>query len=321
MTSQISHTFSCTAFPCTELHNAGRYELRQPKRINQVGQSRRRFAALILCATFLLSGVSPVEAQSRPKIGEVNDRLIRVENILDQSLLDLLQQIQRLEQEMRVLRGELEGQTNEISQLEKRLEANSADYQRQLSDLQQQLDAAPRQDLSGESGGDGSSSSGSGEILEVLDPGDETAAAREAVASDADATAANATEAETEAYRSAYDLLESDRFDEAIAAFEDFLSTFPISPYADNALYWQGEAMYAKRSFEDAIVNFNVLIESFKTSPKVPDAKLKIGYALYEQSRFKDARAILESVTSDYSGRAAAVLAQKRLDEMDQRGL
>lgn len=276
----------------------------------------RRPGTLLVSTLFLLFSVSTVEAQSRPKIGEVNNRLIRVENILDQSLLDLLQQIQKLEQEVRILRGEMEGQSNEISQLRRRLESNSSDYQQQISDLQQQLDQAPpaAQILSGESGG-------SGEILEVLDPSNETGAAREAVGSDADAIATEASEEETEAYRNAYDLLETDRLDESIAAFEDFLGTYPISPYADNALYWQGEAMYAKRSFEDAIVNFNVLIESFETSPKVPDAKLKIAFALYEQSRFQDARAMLESVSTDYSGRAAAVLAKKRLDEMDQRGL
>lgn len=291
------------------------------RKLNTAGRLRsanstKRISTVLLAVSFVLFSVSQAQAQSRPKIGDVNNRLIRVENILDQSLLDLLQQIQKLEQEVRILRGELEGQSNEISQLSKRLKSSSSDYQRQISDLQKQLDAAPPapQALSGESGGDG-------EILEVLDPSNETGAARAAVGGDADATASEATQEETDAYRNAYDLLESDRFDESIAAFEDFLGTFPISPYADNALYWQGEAMYAKRSFEDAIVNFNVLIESFRDSPKVPDAKLKIAFALYEQSRFKDARIMLESVTSDYSGRAAAVLAKKRLDEMDQRGL
>ena len=269
---------------------------------------------VLVAVAMLLLSVTQVQAQSRPRIGEVNDRLIRVENILDQSLLNLLQQIQKLEQEVRVLRGEMEAQTNEISQLQSRLNSSSSDYQRQIDDLQKQLDSAPPPASS-------SDSSGSGDVLELPDPTNETAAARQAVGSSADENLAAASEAETEAYRNAYDLLENNRYDESIAAFEDFLGTFPISPYADNALYWQGEAMYAKRSFEDAIINFNVLIESFQSSPKIPDAKLKIAFALYEQSRFQDARVMLETLRADYDGRAAAVLATKRLEEMDARGL
>lgn len=272
----------------------------------------------IVLATLTLFAATQVQAQSRPKLKDVNDRLIRVENILDQSLLNLLQQIQKLEGEVRILRGELESQTNDISQLKRQLERNSDSSQRRIDELQQRLDAAPPAVLPDESG-DG----GSGGL--VPDATDETAAARDAAVGGggggAGADIAEASAEETEAYRNAYDLLETDRYDESIAAFEDFLGEFPISPYADNALYWQGEAMYAKRSFEDAIVNFNVLIESFKSSPKVPDAKLKIGYALYEQSRYRDARTILNSVVSEYDGRAASVLARKRLGEMDANGL
>lgn len=260
--------------------------------------------------------VSQVHAQARPKIQDVNERLVRVENILDQSLLNLLQQIQKLEGEVRILRGELESQTNEISQLKRQMDSNASNSQQRIEQLQQRIDAAPARGLLDESGDGGSG--GSGSPTPGLDPADETAAAIDAAGGGA---AVEATAEETEAYRSAYDLLETDRYDESIVAFEDFLGKFPISPYADNALYWQGEAMYAKRSFEDAIVNFNVLIESFKSSPKVPDAKLKIAYALYEQSRFRDARSMLNTVVSDYDGRAAAVLARKRLNEMDASGL
>lgn len=268
---------------------------------------------VLLAVVLSLLAVTQVHAQSRPKIKDVNDRLIRVENILDQSLLNLLQQIQKLEGEVRILRGELESQTNDIVQLKRQLETNSANSQRRIDELKQRLDAAPPAGSL-----DGSGDGGSSSRNQVSDPTDETAAARDAVGT---SEAAAASAEETEAYRNAYDLLETDRYDESIEAFEAFLGEFPISPYADNALYWQGEAMYAKRSFEDAIVNFSVLIESFKSSPKVPDAKLKIGYSLYEQSRYGDARAILTSVVSDYDGRAASVLARKRLNEMDANGL
>lgn len=287
-----------------------------PRINDQQRQRGNGLLTFVLVTALTLLAVTQAHAQSRPKLKDVNDRLIRVENILDQSLLNLLQQIQKLEGEVRILRGELESQTNDISQLKRQLDRNSDNSQRRIDELQQRLDAAPPAGFLDDSGDDGNGGSG-----QVLDPSDETAAARDAVGGGASADIAEASAEETEAYRNAYDLLETDRYDESIAAFEDFLGEFPISPYADNALYWQGEAMYAKRSFEDAIVNFNVLIESFRSSPKVPDAKLKIGYALYEQSRYGDARAMLNSVVSEYDGRAASVLARKRLGEMDANGL
>lgn len=275
-------------------------------------------AATTLLAFALVFLLLPAlgHAQSKPRLNEVNDRLIRVENILDQSLLDLLQQIQKLEREIRFLRGEVESQANEIARLKSRQAGNTDGIELRLEELEGRLDDALDSGALGGTIGAGGDANGA-ELL-IPDPSDETASARNDVGGGDEIVA---TDDETEAYRSAYDLLEADRYDESITGFETFLERYPASPYADNALYWQGEAMYAKRSFEDAIINFNVLIESFGQSPKVPDAKLKIAFALYEQSRFDDARVMLEALTGEYDGRAAAILAQKRLDEMESRGL
>jgi len=272
--------------------------------------ARCRSAQVLVLLVVSLCISSTSYAQGRPKIGDVNDRLIRVENILDQSLLDLLQQIQKLEREMRFLKGEVESQANEIARLKNRQAGSRDDLEIRIKELEGRLEEFTSGALP--------STGTEGDSSRLNDPADETAAARNDVGGGEEASA---SDEERAAYRGAYDLLEANRYDESIASFEAFLDQYPISPYADNALYWQAEAMYAKRSFEDAIINFNVLIESFKQSPKVPDAKLKIAFALYEQSRFKDARVMLQSLTSQYAGRAAAVLAQKRLEQMDSRGL
>ena len=104
----------------------------------------------------------------------------------------------------------------------------------------------------------------------------------------------------------------------AVDAFDGFLREYPVGPYSDNAWYWQGEAHYAERDFDAALQNFAVVVESFPRSPKVPDARLKIGFALYEQQRYEEARAVLTEVQNDYPGRSAAVLARKRLQQMDR---
>jgi len=268
-----------------------------------------------LSALFLLAAASPAAAQSRARLPEVNQRLIRVENILDQSLLELLQNIKKLEREIKVLRGEMENQANAVSRLKAQLSNQSAGAGpgdlRQLEDRLLQIESRLRTQAIGDD------SSGDGSLL-LPDPSNETATARAAVSGGTDVVA---SEGETVAYQQAKQLLDNGSYEQAINGFESFLTSYPSGAYADNALYWQGEAMYAKRSFEEAIINFNVLISSYPESTKIPDAKLKIAFALYEQSRFADARNMLENVASDYDGRSAAVLAQQRLASMDQAGL
>ena len=129
-----------------------------------------------------------------------------------------------------------------------------------------------------------------------------------------------ATAAEKTAYTQAYDLLARGRNDEAVARFDAFLREYPDGPYSDNAWYWQGEAMYAARRFDEAIRNFRVVVDAFPNGPKVPDARLKIGYSLYEQGEYGPARGILTAVQDEYPGRSAAVLARKRLQQMDREG-
>jgi len=274
-------------------------------------------AIATLAALFLLATSSSAVAQSRARLPEVNQRLIRVENILDQSLLELLQNINKLEREIKVLRGEMESQANAVSRLKTQLSNQSSGpgpaELRQLENRLLQIESRLRAPVD--------DSSGEGALL-LPDPSDETAAARAAVSGAGNTgTEVVASEGETVAYQKAKQLLDNQRYEQAIDGFENFLTSYPAGAYADNALYWQGEAMYAKRSFEEAIINFNVLISSYPESSKIPDAKLKIAFALYEQSRFTDARSMLENVATTYDGRSAAVLAQQRLVSMDQAGL
>ncbi len=50
--------------------------------------------------------------------------------------------------------------------------------------------------------------------------------------------------------------LKDSQFDQAIAAFQQFLTTYPDSSLADNAQYWLGEAYYVNKSFPEALAAF-----------------------------------------------------------------
>ena len=303
-------------------------------------------------APALLVAPGAADAQSRPSVATLDARLARVERVLDQSLLDQLQRIDGLERQLRELRGENEALANELERLTRRERELYADTDRRVTELEALAErggiygSSPggldetlvddgvgagggALDLTGvdaEGGADGAGGASPGRFtgggsgggggasgLADLDFGDGPRPP-DGLVRDA------ATAAEKTAYTQAYDLLARGQNDQAVARFDAFLREFPDGPYSDNAWYWQGEAMYAQRRFDEAIRNFRVVVEAFPNGPKVPDARLKIGYTLYEQGDYARARELLTAVQDEYPGRSAAVLARKRLQQMDREG-
>ena len=279
-------------------------------------------ATALLLATPLL-----VQAQARPTVKTIDQRLQRVERVLDQSMLQQLQRVDSLQAEIRVLRGEIENLNHELESQKKRNRNLYLDTDKRITDLEAR--PAGGVGLEGLEGGGsldelagGLDELGDGPIGSSTRPSNSQPAA--VIKPRAAALVGNktrpATAAEKTAYTKAYDLLARGQNDAAIAAFDKFIGQYSDGPYADNAWYWQGEAKYAQRDFNEALRNFNFVVGSFPGSPKVPDARLKIGFALYEQQRFAEAREVLTGVQNDYPGRSAAVLARKRLQKMDREG-
>jgi len=293
----------------------------------------RRLPMLVL-ALSLLSITGQAQAQNRANLAEVDNRLQRVERVLDQSLLNLLQQIESLQGEVRSLRGEIESLNNELATVNKRNRDLYKDTDQRITDLEALGSSTQLPDISEEL----NEPNDSGE--ELVEPAGEVDqpvfVAEEPTIPQPRANAGEggpvppaspigtntraASAAEKDAYATAYDLLAKGSNNDAVQSFDQFLRDYPDGPLSDNAWYWQGEAKYANRNFDDALYNFSIVVEYFPSSPKVSDSRLKIGYSLYEQQRFGEARQVLVAVTNDYPGRSAAVLARKRLQQMTRDG-
>jgi tol-pal system protein YbgF len=123
-----------------------------------------------------------------------------------------------------------------------------------------------------------------------------------------------------ENYQAAFDLLRNSRYEQAAAAFTQFLGAFPSSPLADNAQYWLAETFYVRREFEQALPEFQKVIDDFPESAKIPDAWLKIGFCQDELKRPEAARAALLQVTREFPDTTAARLATQRLERIGQGG-
>jgi len=121
-------------------------------------------------------------------------------------------------------------------------------------------------------------------------------------------------------YKAAFNLLKVGKYDEAIVSYTDFLRKYPSGEYASNAQYWLGEANYVTRQFPVAIQEFKKVINRYPQSRKLPDAMLKIGYIHYELKQSEDARRVLTELTQKFPGTTAARLAENRLQRMKLEG-
>lgn len=240
---------------------------------------------------------------------DIQQRLQRLERMIDnQSLLDLYNQVQRLQEQVRQLQGENETQRHMLDEMTERQKELYADIDRRLQEV-----------TGADSGGDDFAVDDPLMVdgaVDDSDSGDEIATVPDSDTADDAAKAATDTEGANTAYNEAFNLLKGGKYQEASGAFAQYLETYPNSEYADNAQYWLGESHYVMRNFEEAVAAYRRLIDIYPESQKVPHAMLKIGYSQHELGDTEQARQILQSLRSEYPDSTAASLAQERLQQM-----
>jgi tol-pal system protein YbgF len=241
----------------------------------------------VAAACAWLAGCATTPPEEDPvvqKLTELDSRLLRIERVLaNNSLLDLSQRIEAAQAETRTLRGQLDELQHQVQQTQNQQRDMYADADRRLSALE---GGGPRASVN----------SGTGTDLPVPQ-GDDRAN-----------------------YQAAFDLLKDGKYNEAIAGFRQFLTTFPTSALADNAQYWLGEAHYVNKQYTDALRDFRTVLEKYPDSRKIPDALLKIGFCNYELKDFAGARSSLNQVVQRFGDTTAARLASQRIAKMDGEG-
>jgi tol-pal system protein YbgF len=287
---------------------------------------------IVLIAVLLLSGIciaatgkgAPV---TEPSLARIEDRLANLERLLqNQGLLDMLQQIQQLRQEVTDLRGQIEVNTHKLENLEEK--------QRELyTEIDSRLQRINQPGI-----GTNITESTQSPPLAVMTPAESVVPA----GNDAESTLTVEnvlqesaedqppepvidTERQSEQavpddplkaqanYQEAFGLLKKAEYDQAISAFDTFLSKYPDSQYSDNAQYWMGEAYYVTRRFDAAITEYMKLITNYPESQKVPNGLLKIGYSYFELGQTEEAKKVLEDLINKFPGTSAAQDAQDRL--------
>lgn len=246
-------------------------------------------AMLVLGSSGLLLGGCATPPEEDPlfiRLNDLDQRVQRIERVLtNNSLLELAQRIDRLQADVRGLRGEVE-------LLQNSSEGGKAQSRSLYGDLEKRL--AALETLGGVGGASGLPGAAPGSAL----PPAGGAAGEQAM------------------YDAAFNALKGADYPKAIASFRAFLTAYPTSPLASNAQYWLGEAHYVTREYDAAILAFRKVATDWPDSRKAPDALVKVGFTQAAQGKNAEARATLEDVTRRFAGSEAAQLAAERLKRM-----
>lgn len=116
-------------------------------------------------------------------------------------------------------------------------------------------------------------------------------------------------------FAAAYGDYSRGNYDLAISEFRQYVETYPTSEMADNAQYWVGEALFAKRQFEEAIAEFDKVVANYAKGDKVPAARLKKGLALLELGQPEAAKVEFQALNKAFPKSNEAALARQQLGE------
>jgi len=207
-----------------------------------------------------------------------------------QNLGSLFLQIQQLQEEMMRLNGRLEEQAHELRQLREQSLERYMELDRRLSS-----GATAAGGTAGETPVAGADSAAAAPVMAPVQTG---------------GAAAPAQPGEAEAYRAAYSLVQAQRFDEAVKAFQQFQRDYPGGQYAPNAYYWLGELYLVVQppDLESSRQAFMLLLSQYPDNSKAPDALYKLGKVQFMKGNREKAKEYFDQVIAKYgSSNSSAV--------------
>lgn len=214
--------------------------------------------------------------------------------------LDFLKKMEFLQQEVQELRGKVEEQNYQITQLQ--------EQQKKLYlDLDQRIKSKSTSAQTETSG------------ISLDEPSDTSAPASASAAPPPAAKSANSAN-EQQVYQDAYRAIQSKDYDNAIIGFESVINDHPQGKYAPNAYYWLGEIYVTKGKPDLAMHAFSQVYALFPKHPKSADALLKLGLLEYAKGNWQQSADHLSKVKTQFPGTTSAQLAETRLAKLKAEG-
>lgn len=123
--------------------------------------------------------------------------------------------------------------------------------------------------------------------------------------------------AQASSAKSQYDIglerFKAGKYDEALKAFDAYLTQSSDQTLVDNANFWAGESLFALAKYEDAILRYDVVIKKYPKSAKIPDALYKQGMAFLQLGDKEAGNLLLRRVVKDFPDSEPAKKAKKQL--------
>jgi tol-pal system protein YbgF len=271
---------------------------------------RLAYVARGLCGLLLLaaSHATAAEDELARRFDALDARLAGIEaKLQNQGLLTLSNEVQGLKAELGRIRGELEVQSHQLRETQKRQQDLYADLDMRLTALAKVMTAPPAP---------AAQVRPPAAAADTAAPPPATAPSPSAAPVATDESITREQLAESRAYETALNQFKIGNYQGAIAAFRGFVKVYPKSPLAPSAQYWIGNAFFADRDYKAAMAHQRKLIATYPDSPKVPDAMLNIASCQQELNDPDKARRTLEDLVEKYPVSAAADTARRRLQTL-----
>lgn len=218
---------------------------------------------------------------------------------------DAQSRIFELEEQVRRLNGNLEEMGYRIEQMSQELQRFKADTELRFQDAQGGGGASAA--VSGASGGAMAPVNDDGE----RGPGPATAEGTLGTAPVASVLPQGTPQVQ---YDFAIDLMKRGQYDQARAAFIEFLQLHPKDTLAGNAQYWLGETYYAQNRHKEAGDAFLTGYTTYSSSNKAPDSLLKLGMSLNALGNKDAACTVWSELGSRFPQASPAVVARNKLE-------
>ncbi len=267
-----------------------------------------------------------------------------------ESIIQIFQRLETLEQKTRELHGENEVLSNQIEQLKKTQKQGFLNVDERIDELSNMIKSSSAEGIPAAEDAEKKTEP----TIKVVDPKptpsttEKATEMKEAVVAKPELQtppAAKAKETKTETITTTYKEPETNQastraptayeketyqaaFNKmgasptaATRAFQEYIKMQPNSPLAANSQYWIGEIMYSHNNYKGAVQEFIKVLQKYKNSNKAPDAAIKLGYSFYALKNWPYARRTFEDVLKYFPKNENAVkLATQRLEKMKAAG-